>query len=93
MCQFKSGIILKNKVVLAPEGNDSHSDLLESLGIEDDRMNAMKVFVRAEFLQMEIKLFLLMNGISMLIKILHRTGLMMIEENMRQNSVMQLKNI
>ena len=47
MCQFKSGIILKNKVVLAPEGNDSHSDLLESLGIEDDRMNAMKVFVRA----------------------------------------------
>lgn len=50
MCQFKSGIILKNKVVLAPEGNDSHSDLLESLGIEDDRMNAMKVFVRAELL-------------------------------------------
>lgn len=50
MCQFKSGIILKNKVVLAPEGNDSHSDLLESLGIENDRMNAMKVFVRAELL-------------------------------------------
>lgn len=50
MCQFKSGIILKNKVVLAPEGNDSHSNLLESLGIEDDRMNAMKVFVRAELL-------------------------------------------
>lgn len=50
MCQFKSGIILKNRVVLAPEGNDSHSDLLDSLGIEDDRMNAMKVFVRAELL-------------------------------------------
>lgn len=50
MCQFKSGIILKNRVVLAPEGNDSHSDLLDSLGIEDNRMNAMKVFVRAELL-------------------------------------------
>ena len=35
MCNFKSGIILKNRVVLAPEGNESHSDLLESLGIED----------------------------------------------------------
>ncbi len=39
MCKFKSGIILKNKVVLTPEGNESHSDLLESLGIEDTRMN------------------------------------------------------
>lgn len=48
MCQFKSGIILKNRVVLTPEGNESHSDLLESLGIEDSNMNAMKTFVRAE---------------------------------------------
>ena len=48
MCQFKSGIILKNKVVLTPEGNESHSDLLESLGIEDNHMNAIKTFVRAE---------------------------------------------
>ena len=50
MCQFKSGIILKNKVVLAPEGNESHSDLLESLGIEDTHMNATKTFVRAELI-------------------------------------------
>lgn len=50
MCNFKSGIILKNKVVLAPEGNESHSDLLESLGIEDNHMNAAKTFVRAELL-------------------------------------------
>lgn len=50
MCNFKSGIILKNKVVLAPEGNESHTNLLDSLGIEDDRMNAMKVFVRAELI-------------------------------------------
>ena len=48
MCKFKSAIILKNKVVLAPEGNESHSDLLESLEIEDNYMNATKKFVRAE---------------------------------------------
>ncbi len=50
MCQFKSGIILKSRVVLAPEGNESHSDLLESLGIEDNHMNATKTFVRAELI-------------------------------------------
>ncbi len=50
MCQFKSGVILKNRVVLAPEGNESHSDLLESLGIEDTHMNATKTFVRAELI-------------------------------------------
>lgn len=50
MCKFKSGIILKNKIVLAPEGNESHSDLLESLEIKDTRENAMRVFVRAELL-------------------------------------------
>ena len=48
MCQFKSGIILKNRVVVAPEENDSHTDLLESLGIEDDYTGATKKFVRAE---------------------------------------------
>ena len=50
MCQFKSGIILKNKVVLTPEGNESHSDLLDSLGIDDNHMNASKKFVRAELI-------------------------------------------
>lgn len=34
--------------MLAPEGRESHSDLLESLNIEDNHMNASKVFVRAE---------------------------------------------
>lgn len=48
MCNFKSGLILRNRVVLAPEGNESHSDLLESLNIEDTRLNASKKFVRAE---------------------------------------------
>ena len=48
MCQFKSGIILKNKVVVAPIYNDSHSALLNQLGIEDDYENAARKFVRAE---------------------------------------------
>lgn len=50
MCNFKSGVILKNRVVLAPEGNESHSDLLDSLGIKDNYMNASKTFVRAELI-------------------------------------------
>lgn len=50
MCQFKSGIILKNRVVLTPEGNESHSDLLKRLGIGDTHMNASKKFVRAELI-------------------------------------------
>ena len=48
MCRFKSGIILKSKVVVASSENDSHSDLLDSLGIEDNYIGASKVFVRAE---------------------------------------------
>ena len=48
MCRFKSGIITKNGVTLAPMYNDSHSRLLESMGIKDNHINAMKVFVRAE---------------------------------------------
>lgn len=48
MCQFKSGIITRGGVTLAPMYNDSHSRLLETMGIEDNHMNAMKVFVRVE---------------------------------------------
>lgn len=48
MCQFKSGLAFKNRIVLAPEGNESHSDLLRSLNIEDNHMNASKMFVRIE---------------------------------------------
>lgn len=50
MCKFKSGIITKNKVFLAPEGNESHSYLLRTLGIEDTRENAMRKFIRAELI-------------------------------------------
>lgn len=50
MCQFKSGIIFKNKVVLTPEGNESNTDLLESLRIEDSTVNMAKMFVRVELI-------------------------------------------
>ena len=50
MCNFKSGIIFKNRVVLAPMYNDSHSKILENLNIEDNTINASKMFVRAELL-------------------------------------------
>lgn len=50
MCRFKSGIVLKNRVVLASKNNNSHSDLLERLYIEDNYMNAAKTFVRIELI-------------------------------------------
>ena len=50
MCRFKSGLIFKDRVVLAPMYNESHSCMLERMEIEDDDFNARKVFVRAELL-------------------------------------------
>ena len=50
MCEFKSGIILKNKIVLCPKDDESHSNLLESLNIDDNYANAARVFVRAELI-------------------------------------------
>ena len=50
MCHFKSGIILKNKCVIAQGSNDSHSDLLQELGIKDDYIGMTKTFVRAELI-------------------------------------------
>ena len=46
MCRLKSAIILKDRVFI-PE-YDSHSDMLEELGIEDSRQNAERLFIRAE---------------------------------------------
>lgn len=48
MCQFKSGIILKTRCVVAQGADDSHTTLLEELNIEDTRENAMRKFVRVE---------------------------------------------
>ena len=46
MCRLKSGIILKDRIFV-PEYN-SHTEMLEELGIEDDYLNASKTFVRFE---------------------------------------------
>ena len=48
MCQFKSGIILKTRCVVAQGSDDSHTTLLEELNIDDTRENAMRKFVRVE---------------------------------------------
>ena len=48
MCRFKSGIIFKSRCVVAPGENDSHSDLLREMNIEDTYTNASRLFVRAE---------------------------------------------
>jgi len=50
MCRFKSGIQFKNRNVLTTIYNDSHSDLLEWLGIEDNEYNASSKFVRVELI-------------------------------------------
>ena len=46
MCQFKSALVLKDRIFL-PE-YDSHDKMLQELGIEDNFTNASKVFVRVE---------------------------------------------
>lgn len=50
MCQFKSGLILKDHIVIAPMMNDSHSDMLDKLKIKDDYFGASHIFVRAELI-------------------------------------------
>lgn len=46
MCRLKSGIILKDRIFV-PE-YDSHTKMLEELGIEDNYLTASKTFVRFE---------------------------------------------
>lgn len=43
MCRFKSALIFKNKVVLAPIYNESHSTMLNKCKVEDTDFNARKV--------------------------------------------------
>ena len=50
MCRFRSGILLKDRVVIARKDNDSHQDMLEELNISDTYENAARVFVRAELI-------------------------------------------
>lgn len=51
MCQMKSCLVLKNRVFCP--AYDSHQDMLEELGIEDNETNAMKTFVRVELIPPE----------------------------------------
>ena len=46
MCRLKSAIILQDRVYIP--NHDSHSVMLDELGIKDTRQNAEKLFVRAE---------------------------------------------
>ena len=48
MCQFKSAIILKDRVFIPDY--DSHSDMLKELGIADTKENAERLFIRAELI-------------------------------------------
>ena len=55
MCKFKSAIILKDRVFIPDY--DSHTDMLNELGIEDTRENAERLFVRAELIPPENDVF------------------------------------
>lgn len=46
MNNFKSGVILKDRILLAPLIDDSHKYLLKRLGIEDTEENASNIFVK-----------------------------------------------
>ncbi|MCX8130915.1 MAG: hypothetical protein N3I35_12550 [Clostridia bacterium] len=56
MCQFKSFIALKDRVYFDLK-EESHSQLLEKLGIKDDYLNATKSFVRCEIIPKDGDLF------------------------------------
>ena len=47
MCQLKSCLVLKDRV-FCPDYN-SHQQMVEEIGIEDDYLHASKTFVRVEF--------------------------------------------
>ena len=51
MCRMKSCLVLKNRVFCPT--HDSHQNMLEELGIEDNEVNARKTFVRVELIPPE----------------------------------------
>ena len=55
MCRLKSGIILENQVFI-PDYN-SHTNMLEELGIKDNEINASTLFVRAELFPVDGNVF------------------------------------
>ena len=54
MCQFKSGIVLPDKIVV-PLDKDSHTNILKSLGIKDD--SEFPNFVRIEYVPKDGDIF------------------------------------
>ena len=55
MCRLKSGIILKDRIFVPDY--DSHTKMLEELGIEDNYLTASKTFVRFELLPKDNDVF------------------------------------
>lgn len=60
MCKLKSAIIMKDRIFM-PD-HDSHSKMLDELGITDDYFNASKVFVRAELVPADEDVFSDIDG-------------------------------
>ena len=50
MCRFRSGILLKDRAVIARKNNDSYQDMMEELNISDTYENAARMFVRTELI-------------------------------------------
>ena len=55
MCRLKSGIILKDQMFVPDY--DSHTDMLEELGIKDNEFNATTLFVGAELSPVDGNIF------------------------------------
>ena len=55
MCKLKSGIVLRDRIFLPDY--DSHTDMLDELGIEDNYLNATKTFVRFEYSPLDNDVF------------------------------------
>lgn len=60
MCQFKSALVLKDKIFLPDY--DSHDKMLQELGIENNVANASKVFVRVELSPTDGNIFSAVDG-------------------------------
>ena len=60
MCQFKSALVLKDRIFLPDY--DSHDKMLQELGIKDNFTNASKVFVRVELSPTDGNIFSAVDG-------------------------------
>lgn len=65
MCQFKSALVLKNRIFLPDY--DSHDKMLRELGIEDNFTNASKVFVRVELLPTDGNILSAVDGWKLIV--------------------------